>query len=306
MAGDKLQQDICNWLSPPDPWKNHHIARASHHTGTAAWFTHGNTFSEWKSSPPSSLLWIHGKRGLPPGAYGFLDADSLSFRSGRRKEYTLVRLPSEITVFEPKVSASSTIIEEIKAMQKSGLASLAMFYYDFREDQKKDRRGLLSSVLVQLCRQSDSYHDVLSKFYLEHENGFQHASDDALARCLKDIVRLPGQAPIFLIVDALDECPNTSSLSSPRDNVLILVEDLVNSQLTNLRICVTSRPEADIKTVLEALTFRSVSLHDENGQKEDIENYIKWVVNTHRKMRRWKAEQRQLVIDMLTERADGM
>jgi len=230
----------------------------------------------------------------------------ISFRSGRRKECTLVRLPSEITVFEPKVSASSTIIEEIKAMQKSGLALLAMFYYDFREDQKKDRRGLLSSVLVQLCRQSDSYYDVLSKFYLEHENGFQHASDDALARCLKDIVRLPGQAPIFLIVDALDECPNTSSLSSPRDNVLILVEDLVNSQLTNLRICVTSRPEADIKIVLETLTFRSVSLHDESGQKEDIENYIKWVVNTHRKMRRWKAEQRQLVIDMLTERADGM
>jgi hypothetical protein len=204
------------------------------------------------------------------------------------------------------VSASSTVIEEIETMRKSGLASLAIFYYDFREDQKKDRRGLLSSVLVQLCRHSDSYYDVLSKFYLEHASGSQHASDDALARCLKDIVRLPGQAPIFLIVDALDECPNTSSLSSPRNKVLMLVEDLVNSRLPNLRICVTSRPEADIKTVLEASIFRSVSLHDERGQKEDIESYIKWVVNTHRNMRRWKAEQRQLVIDMLTERADGM
>ncbi len=202
--------------------------------------------------------------------------------------------------------ASSTIIEEIETLRKSGLASLAMFYYDFKEDQKKDRRGLLSSVLVQLCRQSDSYYDVLSKFYLEHASGSQHPSDDALVRCLKDIVKLPGQAPIFLIVDALDECPNTSSLSSPRDKVLILVEDLVDSRLANLRICVTSRPEADIKTVLKTLTFRSVSLHDERGQKEDIEHYIKSVVNTNRRMRRWKAEQRQLVIDVLTERADGM
>ena len=201
---------------------------------------------------------------------------------------------------------SSTIIEEIDALRKSGLASLAMFYYDFREDQKKDRRGLLSSVLDQLCRQSDAYYDILSRFYLDHENGSQRPSDGALFRCLKDIVEHPRQAPIFLIVDALDECPNTSALSSPREKVLVVLEDLVDSQLSNLRICVTSRPEADIKPVLESLSFRSVSLHEESGQKEDIENYIKTVVNTNKKMRRWKAEHKELVIDVLTKRADGM
>ena len=169
----------------------------------------------------------------------------------------------------------------------------------------KDRRGLLSSVLVQLCHQSDAYYNILSKFYLDHESGSQHPSDGALFRCLKDIVGHPRQAPIFLIVDALDECPNTS-LSSPREKVLMLLEALVDSQLSNLRICVTSRPEADIKPVLESLSFRSVSLHDESGQKEDIENYIKSVVNTNRKMRRWKAEHKELVIDVLTKRADGM
>ena len=78
VAGDKLQQDIRRWLSPPDPWKNHHIARESHHTGTAVWFVHGEMFSEWKLSPPSSLLWIHGKRGFPLGAYGFAEADLFS------------------------------------------------------------------------------------------------------------------------------------------------------------------------------------------------------------------------------------
>ncbi len=86
----------------------------------------------------------------------------------------------------------------------------------------------------------------------------------------------------------------------------MLVEDLVDSRPENLRICVTSRLEVDIKPVLEPLTFRSVSLHDESGQKEDIENYIKSVVNTNRRMQRWKPGHRQLVIDILTERADGM
>ena len=111
---------------------------------------------------------------------------------------------------------------------------------------------------------------------------------------------------MYLIIDALDECSNISGLSSPRAEVLILLEDLINSHVSNLRICVTSRSEVDIKPVLEPLTFRSVSLHDESGQKEDIKNYIKSVVGTNRNMRRWKPEQKQLVIDVLTERVDGM
>jgi len=57
--------------------------------------------------------------------------------------------------------ASSAIIQDIDAMRKSGLASLAFYYCDFRGDQKKDRRGLLASMLVQLSHQSDSYCDML-------------------------------------------------------------------------------------------------------------------------------------------------
>ena len=191
-------------------------------------------------------------------------------------------------------------------MRKSGLASLAFFYHDFRDDQKKNRRGLLSSLLVQLCHQSDSYCDILSKFYMDHGNGSQYLSDGALAGCLAEIMKLERQAPLYLIVDALDECPNTSSMPSPREQILNLVEDLVNSRLPNLRICVTSRPETDIKLILEPLSFRSVSLHDESGQIEDIENYIKSVVTKDPRNRRWKMEDKQLVIDVLTKNADGM
>lgn len=92
----------------------------------------------------------------------------------------------------------------------------------------------------------------------------------------------------------------------PRDKVLMLVRELIDSQIPNLRICVTSRPETDIRTILDPLTFLSISLHDEIGQMEDIENYIKSVVNTDRMMRRWNEADKQLVIDVLTKKADGM
>ena len=204
------------------------------------------------------------------------------------------------------VLASSSIIEDIDGLRKLGLASLAFFYSDFREDQKKDIHGLLSSLLVQLGHQSDSYCDVLSNLYLEHINGSRQPSDEALFGCLKEMLKLPGQAPVYLIMDALDECPITSSLPSPRDKVLMFVEELIDSQLPNLRICVTSRPETDIKTILDPLTFHSISLHDETGQMEDIENYIKSVVNADRMMSRWNAADKHLVIEVLTNKAYGM
>jgi hypothetical protein len=234
------------------------------------------------------------------------ETEIFRFCSGCRKERTLVRQTFHAPIQGTHRVGSSTIIRDIDAMRKAGLVSLAFFYCDFREDRKKDLRELLSSLMIQLCHQSDSYSDILSKFYSEHANGSRHPSDDALAGCLKDLLELPGHAPVYLFVDALDECPNTSSIPSPRDEVLNLIEELIKSQIPHLRVCVTSRPETDIKDFLDPLVPHTVSLHDENGQKGDIEEYIKSVINTNPKNKRWKAADKQLVIDVLTKKADGM
>jgi hypothetical protein len=94
------------------------------------------------------------------------------------------------------------------------------------------------------------------------------------------MLALPEQPMIYLIVDALDECPNTSGVVSPRERVLNLVEDLVELEIKNLRICVTSRLEADILDSLLPLASHTVSLHDEEGQQRDISNYIASVVQS--------------------------
>jgi ankyrin repeat protein len=110
----------------------------------------------------------------------------------------------------------------------------------------------------------------------------------------------------YIIVDALDECPNTSDVVSPRDQVLNLVEELANLSLPNLRLCITSRREADIIPVLEPLASHAVSLHDQNGQKEDISFYVKSVVHSDRRVRKWRVEDKELVIESLVRKANGM
>ena len=191
-------------------------------------------------------------------------------------------------------------------MCELGLASLAFFYCDFREDQKRHRRGLLSSLLVQLCQQSDAYCDALSALYLAHRRGSQHASDTELAQCLKHLLALPEQATAYIVIDGLDECPITTGLPSPREEVLRFVEELVRLHVASMRICVTSRPEADIELVLNPLAIHSVSLHGENGQVQDIEDYIKFVVSTDVNMKKWRKEDKELVIEVLTRKANGM
>jgi hypothetical protein len=198
------------------------------------------------------------------------------------------------------VFVSSTIIEDIRARQKAGLASLAFFYCDFKDGPKRELRGLLSSFLIQLYDQSDVYFDILSNFYSKHGKGLRRPSDDALAGCLKKLLNLPGQAPVYLIVDALDECPNQPVI---RAEVLSFIEEIVTTQTLNLHVCVTSRPKPHIKEVLDPLIFRSVSLHDEYGQMRDIEDYIKSVMYTRT---RWKEEQRILAVDFLTGNSNGM
>jgi hypothetical protein len=191
-------------------------------------------------------------------------------------------------------------------MKRAGLVSLAYYYCDFRDDKKKDLRGMVSSLLVQLGRQSDSYCDMISNFYSEHAKGSRSPSDAALVLFLETLLKLPGQSPVYLILDALDECSTTSDMPPAQEKVSMFVRQLTTAKYTNLRICVTSRLEPDLSVVVEPLSFCSISLHDENGQKEDIASYIKSVVHTDPKMQAWRAGDKELVINALTHKVDGM
>ncbi len=116
----------------------------------------------------------------------------------------------------------------------------------------------------------------------------------------------PGQGQIYIIIDALDECPNFPGTPSAREDVLEFLNEIVNWKLPNVNLCVASRPEIDIRLVLEPLTTLKISLHDEIGQKKDITEYINSIVRSDRNMRRWNEEDKQLVVDTLSSKADGM
>ena len=200
----------------------------------------------------------------------------------------------------------SAVIQDIEGMHAAGLATMAYYYFDFRDDKKQDCYGFLSSLISQLSSESDSCYNILSQLYSHYTRGIRKPDIDELKRCMTDMLSLPEKSPIYVIVDAIDECPNSTGRPTAREEVLELIEELVDLKLPNVHLCVASRPEMDVRMVLEPLTSLKISLHDESGQKEDIIEYIKSVVRSDRSMRKWKEEDKQLVIITLSDKADGM
>jgi hypothetical protein len=250
LAGNQFIQLLRSWLSPADPSTNHNIARKAQHNGTAAWLFQGQIITKWKST--GSLLWIHGKRTfllLLPGERLLTDSDYLS---GLWEKRHLVRfsLPaSGRNLF----FSSSSVIQDIMAVCETGSAIMAYFYFDFKDLRKQTCHDLLLSLVSQLSTDSSPCCGILHRVYEAHKDGAQQPSDDTLKECLKEMLRLLAQGQVFLVLDALDECPDSSGLPPPRSEVLQFVKELVDLRLRGLYICATSRPEVDIRAVLQPL-----------------------------------------------------
>ena len=154
-----------------------------------------------------------------------------------------------------KPSISSSIIQEVKGLCNMGLALMAYFYCDFMDSKTQDVHGLLASLIAQLSAKSDACYNTLNALYSRYNEGLRQPDDDILLGCLENMLRTEGQPTMYIIMDALDEYPNDSGgLKSPREQVLELVIKLVDLHLPNVRVCVTSCPEADMLTMLVPLS----------------------------------------------------
>jgi hypothetical protein len=130
-------------------------------------------------------------------------------------------------------------------MHAAGLATIAYYYFDFRDIKKQDCHGLLLSLVSQLSAELESCYNVLSKLYSDNSRGMRKPGIGALKKCLADMLSLPGQGQIYIIVDALDECPNFPGTPSAREDVLEIVKEIVSWNLPNVNLCVASRPHQE-------------------------------------------------------------
>jgi hypothetical protein len=226
--------------------------------------------------------------------------------SGLRKDYPMARVLSMGFMSDTHVAASSSIVHNIQADVDANIASLAYFYCDFRDHKKQSVDGFLSSLLIQFCAQSEPCCDILSSVYSTHACGSRSPTTELMTRCLMDMLKCLVQESTYIVVDALDECPGTPGLPSTRAILLGLIRDLINLHIPNLHICVLSDLHPEVEFVLFPLASRRVCLHEESGHSQDIIRYLRWMLSTHPRMKGWKASDKEVVINTLFRKAEGV
>jgi hypothetical protein len=147
------------------------------------------------------------------------------------EDNSLVRSSSQCLLHCVLKHSSSEIIEQTRrycAGEPSNRV-LAYFYFSFRDTEKQKVSNLLSSILSQLVRQADSISDTVRALY----DSYHHSQPpiDRFLSALKSMIEFHRNT--FLIIDALDECPNNSG---EREQLCSTIVEIKEWSASNLHI----------------------------------------------------------------------
>ena len=122
---------------------------------------------------------------------------------------------------------------------------------------------------------------------------------------LKEIAELEFFQHLYIIADALDECPKQDEYQA-RVELLTLIADIQSSKSSRLHILVTSWQEPDIERALEPLvTLPKIWIQGAQVML-DIQQYIEGQLDEDPKLKRWTSDVKTSIQDAILEKTDGM
>ncbi|KAJ7196234.1 ankyrin repeat-containing domain protein [Mycena pura] len=255
LVDEKTRTKLDQWIRPPvHVADSQRNAANKRHPKTGLWFLERPEFREWIYAP-SSFLWLHGISG-----------------SG-------------------KTVLSSAIIDTIHARAEH----YVFFYFDTNNPEQQTVTHLLCSLVTQLSIRSNPPDGKLGALWTSHANGQKLLTDvelisDALLPLLKNF----DQQPVYIVLDALDECTD-------RPGLLRLISTVLDAKLLNVHILVTSRPE--VQAGRPELVKLAVSVSLEHCVDGDIELYLTEVLSNETG---WIHGKRDQIKRGLLEHSNGM
>ncbi|KAI1358173.1 hypothetical protein F5Y08DRAFT_351165 [Xylaria arbuscula] len=265
-----LRNQILSWLPCSDQQRFYNAAselRRSDETGN--WFI-SDYIKEWKQSN-GSLLWLHAGAG-----------------SG-------------------KTVLTSKVVDYIENDKDS---LIAYYYFSFQHRENHNLQDFKSALLVQLVKQlSQKTHCTNSNLhfmpasFMDLRNKYHPSRSpkkNDLDTTLKKIVKESPRA--YIVIDALDECDN----SQVQRDILLFVQELLQSPGDNLCILVSSRPEVDIEAAIGRMPIkkRIVKL-DTSKVDSDIRSHLNLLMEDLPYCK-WTEHLQQRVVDYITDRSHGV
>ena len=259
---DTQRQKVLDSFGPCNPDKNHRMSLKLRHPGTGVWLTENDNFKRWLSTPHSKL-WL---RGIP----------------GAGKT----------------VLASSVIREALVASDPS--VAVAFFYCDYKDAATQDPLNILGSLARQLARQNGDAFEKLQKLYRKHYPDNKMTSEYEPEELRDLIVDMTSTFDSTLVlVDALDECGNNTSLV-----VELLASLNTNGNMSDVRTLFLSRDEQNIRDWIDGYYEISIA-----ATSSDLKLYVgaEIEIRTRRNQLRLKDPSlKEHIMERLVSGAEGM
>ncbi|KAM0251267.1 hypothetical protein ACHAQJ_008258 [Trichoderma viride] len=268
---DKESNDLIGWISSLDPSSSYNAALDKRALGTNKWLVEDNQgFRDWVKNP-RSLLWLHGKVG-----------------SGKS-----ILCSSVIQHLEHQSATDPSI-------------AIAYFYFDNDEQEKQSVDEMLSSLIRQISARRPCISQVVKELSRYKHRGGRPATE-ALETALAATLR--GFSAVYIVIDALDECP---VLGGKREELLQTLRRVItiSTMSENLHLFCTSRKEVGISVALDALLcnhsgieINMAAYHD--ALDIDIRQYIDSALAGDG-YSSWSEDVKAVVQEQLVKKADGM
>jgi Cdc6-like AAA superfamily ATPase len=258
---DRAYLAACEWLAAPNPFVEYHKAINEHHPGTGSWFLDSDALNTWKIHPQSTCL-VHGKPGCG------------------------------------KTVLSSVVIQHLKAYTaQSTDAAVIYFFFNFNDSMKTKVENMIRSLILQLCAQSPAGRDKLIQFCTQHNSTQEDLSYLVLSKMLQNLLLL--HARVFFVLDALDECAETSLLAK-------FLKSTIEGNASRVRVLTTSRNE-DCLRALHGNLIGCVTVDFENEHaRNDLRMFIQDTVTSDEELGSWSDDVQEEIRDALVSGADGM
>ncbi|GLA95787.1 hypothetical protein AtubIFM61612_008635 [Aspergillus tubingensis] len=248
-------REILNWLSMASYSDPQNNARGHRASDTGNWFLNLPEYKEWKITP-GKICWLYGAVGCG------------------------------------KSVLCSTIIQDIEEFCNSDPSrKFAYWYFQFSNDETQKVYNMIRSILRQLMPRT--LPSSIINLWEEHSSRGSKPQQQKFADIL-DVVLESSQGEVFLILDALDECPATGD--DGRSSLLQFIEEMLEKHQSKMHILATSRPEPDIRSRLER--YQSVDL--EIGLGQDVETFVRAQV-AHGRLREWGESVRKRTLERLLD-----
>ncbi|RAK81250.1 WD40 repeat-like protein [Aspergillus fijiensis CBS 313.89] len=266
-----LLRDLRRALFVTDPEEDRaalKLRKGDRAQGTCDWMLETDEIREWldeENDGGSNIMWLYGNPGTG-------------------KSTMAITLTDEIAKQEPFLDGSKT---------------LTYFFCDSADERRRTVTALLRGLLYQFQRQHSHFLNHFQDRFLERGKDL-FDSFEALWSIFIRIINDESIGHKYCVIDALDECENSSQLLTQLDQYY---RNLPKQHENRLHILITSRPYPEICEYLQS--FRHKDLGQYHQRKQDIKQMITEKVQDLKRRKNYTARIEREVTQILLDKAEG-